>query len=278
MALKWSIPSIMTARISAITYDTDAQAFFTAAGITDTTQKGAVNTLVLALKSASIWTKMVAIYPIVGGAASPHSYNLKNPSLYQLTFVGSPTHSSGGVDWNGSSQYADTGLNPSTVLTLNDSHIAYYSRENTTGGNDDFAVTTVGDPSTYEFRLLIADKATGNFYCDMYAFTTNGRFTVGGITDTRGLFVGSRLSSTDFAAYKNGSSIGSKTTSAGGFPNGTMYLGAANNTGTNLPLGAYNYSDRQCAFASVGLGLTSTDNSSLYTAVQNYQTTLGRQV
>ena len=39
-----------------------------------------------------------------------------------------------------------------------------------------------------------------------------------------------------------------------------------------------NWSDRQCAFASIGDGLTDTDASTLYTAVQAFQTTLGRNV
>ena len=53
-----------------VSYDSDAQAFFTASGITDLTQKNAVNQLVLDLKSNSLWTKIKALYPIVGGNAN----------------------------------------------------------------------------------------------------------------------------------------------------------------------------------------------------------------
>ena len=42
-------------------YDTDAQAFINAAIITDITQANAINSLVISLKSAGIWTKMKAI-------------------------------------------------------------------------------------------------------------------------------------------------------------------------------------------------------------------------
>ena len=56
--------------------DSDAAAFLTASGITDSTQSGAVNRLVLDLKAASIWTKMAAIYPLVGGTAAKHKWNL----------------------------------------------------------------------------------------------------------------------------------------------------------------------------------------------------------
>ena len=63
-----------------VSYDADAQTFFTAASITDTTQKSAVNQLVLDLKSANIWTKFKAIYPFVGGTSTTHKYNLVKPT------------------------------------------------------------------------------------------------------------------------------------------------------------------------------------------------------
>ena len=58
--------------------DTDAQAFITAAGITDTTQQSAINSLVTNLKGYGIWSKMKAIYPMVGGTANAHKFNLKD--------------------------------------------------------------------------------------------------------------------------------------------------------------------------------------------------------
>ena len=41
--------------------DPDAQAFITAASITDPTQQAAINTLVVDLKGYNIWSKMKAI-------------------------------------------------------------------------------------------------------------------------------------------------------------------------------------------------------------------------
>jgi alkaline phosphatase len=63
-------------------YDTDAKAFLTASQVADTIQQSAINDLVLDLKSANIWTKMKAVYPIVGGTALTHKWNLKNPFRY----------------------------------------------------------------------------------------------------------------------------------------------------------------------------------------------------
>ena len=59
-----------------VTFDTDAQAFITAASISDSTQQTAINTLVTDLKTYNIWSKMKALYPMVGGSASTHKWNL----------------------------------------------------------------------------------------------------------------------------------------------------------------------------------------------------------
>ena len=54
--------------------DADAQAFITASGISGT-EATAINTLVVNLKSANIWTKMKALYPMVGGTATSCKFN-----------------------------------------------------------------------------------------------------------------------------------------------------------------------------------------------------------
>ena len=110
-----------------VSYDADASAFFTAASITDTTQKSAVNQLVVDLKGYGIWTKCSAIYPIVGGTAGSHAVNLKTPGTYNLTFATGMTHSSTGMVSNGSSGYANTYLNGNTVLSATSNHMSFYS-------------------------------------------------------------------------------------------------------------------------------------------------------
>jgi len=116
--------------------DADAQAFIDAAAITDVTQQSAINTLVLDLKNYGIWTKMKAVYPFVGGTATTHKWNLKDPrdlnAAFRLVFSGGWTHSSTGALPNGTNAYADTFLNENTILTLNNEHLSYYSRTNNT--------------------------------------------------------------------------------------------------------------------------------------------------
>ena len=68
---------VVTQVVNAV--DADAQAFIAAAGITNLTQASAINTLVNDLKTYGLWTKMKALYPMVGGTAASHKFNLKDP-------------------------------------------------------------------------------------------------------------------------------------------------------------------------------------------------------
>jgi hypothetical protein len=52
-------------RVFASGVDSDASAFITATGLSDTTQKSAITTLVKDLKSSGLWSKMKAVYPMV---------------------------------------------------------------------------------------------------------------------------------------------------------------------------------------------------------------------
>ena len=261
---------------TAIVYDADAAAFFTAASITDTTQKSAVNTLVLSLKSANIWAKMKALYPVVGGVASSHAVNLKTPGTYNLSFATGWTHSSTGMTPNGAT-YANTNLIPNTHLTNNNSHISVYLRTNIDnagceiGIQDDMGLGVTSSP------YYLITRSSNNLVATIQ--TDDANRIIGSNTNSLGLYITSRTTSTNIKQYKNSSIFGTNTNTS---------------TGTrarySIPLGAYryindlgsdtysSYSNRQQSFASIGDGLTDAEASAFYTAVQNYQTTLGRQV
>ena len=87
-----------------IPLDPDAQAFLNAAGITDATITTAIDTLVIQLKAIGVWNKMKAIYPFVGGTATTHKFNLKNPAdtnaAFRLVFFGGVTHDNTGIKFN----------------------------------------------------------------------------------------------------------------------------------------------------------------------------------
>lgn len=256
---------------TAIVYDADAAAFFTAASITDNTQKSAVNQLVLDLKSASIWTKMKALYPVVGGVASAHAVNLKQPGTYNLSFATGWTHTSTGMTPNGAT-YADSFFNPRNNATLYNEHLSYYSRTQiATGINTDMGAFQNAVPNVYVNSLAILRNdgiSVANINSNDFTRLTPSE------TDGRGFFIISRTASNSLKLYKNSAIKATNTTTTSLInPNYQITLGAL-----NLDGGLAQYSNKQCAFASIGDGLTDAEASSFYNAVQTYQTTLGRQV
>jgi len=253
--------------------DTDAQAFITAAGITDGTQQSAVNQLVLNLKSANIWTKMKAIYPIVGGTASTHKWNLKDPrdldAAFRLTFSTGWTHSSNGITPNGTSAYANTFLNTVTNLMNSSNHLFYYSRTQSVDLSNacEIGVADTVNAQYIQLRLNVSFASGG--VSSITSFTNT--------TDARGGWLGSKRASNDRETYRNGITQSTITTNdTTNNPNYIIYIGARNQPATtpNVSL----YSIKQCAFASIGDGLTDTEATNFYTAVNTYQTTLGRNV
>lgn len=250
-----------------ISYDADALAFFTAAGITSTTQKSAVNTLVSGLKSNSLWTKFNAIYPMVGGTATSHKFNLVNPvdsnAAFRLSFIGGWTHSSNGALPNGTNGVADTFLNANTTLSLNDNHISFYSRTQNAVNGVDIGCSSGAAPH-YDIEIYYASRFYSNF-AD-YGAGTSGAVTTG-------FFLNSRIASGSYKGYRNASIEQTNVITSTTKPNYTLTLGARNNAG--VP--AF-WANRECAFASIGSGLTDGEVSTLNTLVTNFQTTLGRNV
>ena len=239
--------------------DPDAQAFITAASITDATQQSAVNQLVLDLKAASIWTKMVRLYPFVGGTADKHKYCLK--SLDAGSFSGGVTHSSNGVAFGGVNGYLNTNLNANT-LTNNSTHLSFYSRSTTTTSLWD--VGCENGANRFAFGYYGA-----TIYLDQYD-TGVGRSSAS-VSPTTKLFVMSRTASNVGKGYRDGTSFVTDTdTISSVLPNATLWVGGLNGAGL--------YSSREYAFASAGAGLSDADVTALNTAVNTFQTTLSRNV
>jgi hypothetical protein len=251
--------------------DPDAVAFLTAAAITDPTITSAINTLVLDMKGYGIWTKMKAIYPFVGGTASTHKWNLKDPqdtnAAFRLVFSGGWTHSATGALPNGTNAFANTYLS-SGAIGLNSGSLSYYSRTNFLTGavNIDIGVLATSPDSFSDLQL---EGHLGY----QFRFNNNGNGTQSVITDSRGFFTGSRTASNVINNFRNGTLLtsGSSTTNtAASIP---FYIGASNFMST-----ATYFANRECAFASLGDGLNATEAADFYTAVQNFNTTLTRQV
>jgi len=250
----------------------DAQAFILAAGITDPTQQSAITTLVSQLKTYGIWSKMKAIYPFVGGTASQHKFNLKDPrdldAAYRLVFNGGWTHSSTGALPNGTTGYADTKFTPSASWSPTSVHSSYYSRSNISLSSTQIMFDSfISALNCYQSYI-----SSGIFHSDIFN-VTSGRVS-GAIPSSFGMFIGNRNSDSSNKIYRNNTIIASNALSGGvSLPNIPLFMAAANTT-----TGAVGFSSLETAFASIGDGLTDTEAANFYTAVQAYQTTLGRQI
>ncbi len=261
-----AIPSLMAARFAA-GLDPDAQAFITAAGITNATQKNAINQFVIDLKSYSIWTKFYALYPFVGGTATTHKYNLVNPqdtdAAYRMVFNGTITHNANGITPGGTAaDFADTKLNGSIVLSKTNSGYSFYSRTNVDGLFSDYG-------SVIDAEVLT--QFSGNFYSDIQNSVDRATFAQ---ANSLGLFNGN-LGSSNIDVYVNGSLAGSKGSAATQNYANTNLVFCSGNGGA----GVFNRpSPRNLALGAIHQAFTSTEAANLSTAVTTYETTLGRNV
>lgn len=266
--------------------DADALAFIAATGITDTTQKSAINSLVVSLKGYSIWNKLDVIYPFVGGTAFTHKFNLKNPADSNLTnrleFFNAWTHNSNGITGNGTNTVANTFFNPSVIRSF-----GVYVRT-ATNGTPAFLGATVR-----------SDSGEG-FYNGPYGIDFRGAETLfvntnsipnGNPPFTRGYITVNTLdgSSKAIKVYRDGTYIDTAHT-PGIWPS-TLFLNTP-----QIAIGATradyydangdyentlyeNNTTANIAFAFLGNTiLTATEAANLNTAMVVYQTTLGRQV
>ena len=238
--------------------DADAQAFITAASITDTTEKSAINQLVLDLKSASIWSKMYQFMPFCFNDATKNQYDLM---LNQnVVFSGGITHASGYIQGNGTNGYVDTQINPSVSLLLDSSGVSYFSNNDTqeniyhgviAGGN---YFATYPRNTTNNFRGIINSAATASGW-------------QGSNTNSLGYFTFNRTSSSVLGTYKDGSLLPQGTDPSSALPNGNLYFLRAN--------GLTSYSARQYNCYALHQGLDATESLALYNAVTTFKTTLG---
>ena len=244
--------------------DFDAFRFIELANITDFTQVSAINTLVLNLKGTGLWTLLEAIYPLVGGNATAHSYNLKNTSTYRVSWNGGITHNSLGIIGDGSG-FGNTTFVP-TALPQDSIHIGVYTR--TTGSLS--AQHIGGGPDRYS-----TNPVTGQLvYFDgirwiggsLYAHVNNQNIGggPGGLTlNVSGSIMLNRRDSTTLRGYVQGATAGTAGYTSNGVYSYVLYFGR----------GVTTYS-----FAHIGAGLTDEQAISLQNIIQTYQTTLGRQV
>lgn len=151
-------------------------------------------------------------------------------------------------------------------MTLNNEHISFYSRTNTDGLFCDIGVSLTS-PVT---ETNIFAKYLNVFYPRIHDSNSGVSNTISSL----GLFISNRVASNQIRAFQNNVLKIINSTSVGLKVNRNFYLGALSSANFNASL----YSNRQLAFASIGEGLTDTEAANFYTAVNNFQVALSRNV
>jgi len=256
-----------------IVTDDDARNFLNAAFISSETQQRAVNDLVVDMKNVGLWGKMKAIYPFVGGTATSHKWNLKDPrdtnAAFRLTFSGGWTHSSTGAKGNGSNAWANTNLNARNNLTNGDFSISCYVVTGTVNGSN-YSGEINCNASPYDPAGLIGLRVFNRLLGSAQFNGGDDRTeSAASSSTTLGYAIGSETSNSNRKFYKNNSLLATNTT------NSTTLL---QNGNLWLLWGGIDYATSELALVHIGSSLTDAEASSLYTIVQKYQTTLGRQV
>jgi hypothetical protein len=211
------------------------------------------------------------MYPIMGGSASGHKFNLKNPAdsdaAFRLSIVGGWTHNAMGMFGNGSNAYANTHLVPSAHLTSGDNAVMLYVNRGVSQNTYDFSTTSDAGGGNNGFGLITQYLVTGNL-----AYYLTNAFQSAVVDNPLGMTMGFTDSGTK-RLYRDASQIASTATASSSLSNFSMYLGANNGGGT-----AGFYANKRYCFAAVfSAGMTQAQAIDAYNLVEACQVILGRQ-
>lgn len=253
----------MLSQIAEQTTEAIIASFVARSGITDQTEIDALTALVTSARANGWWDLCDLIYPFVGGTAGAHSQNLKSSS-YAITWSGTVTHNANGITGNAVDGYGFTGYGPSVngvQCQLNSAHFTTYRR--TFGTNFMWYLGCTNAVAQLSMR-----HATGG---DFQICMNGGGWNR--VTASLGLMAGSRTGASTEAAYSPDGST-PNTNPSMSIPSQDMAILAI--TGDDGIPG--NFSDVNLAFLTVGGGISAAMYATMEADIQDFQTSLGRQV
>ena len=248
-------------------FDVASEAFFARMSTAPTeTRRAQIDTLVKSLKTAGLWDTFDVFGIASAETSQAATLNLISTS-YTATPVNSPTFTADrGYTGNGTTSYLNTGYVPSaaTKATLNSMCFGVYI--NATGGVSSSKVD-FGSNNATGFSILRTYDSANTM---AYRVNQGTASTATGITNELGHTVVSRTASNLTTPYKNGTALTTSTAVSNALPTVAMFVGANNNNGT-----AANFANRRTAIYHAGSGLTSSQVSALYSAINTYLTAIG---
>jgi hypothetical protein len=251
-------------------------AVIAAGGTVDPTISAAVNTLFVDLKANSLYAKLFDFYPIVGSTRNSHSINAKSPGTYPIAwFDTGDVHSYSGFTLPGPSGGAAygrfSGLSTTDIATSGgDVHISQYIWKDGVAGNDTGYDLCASDANNGNQNYIIVNFNGGTTsYYDWqgsYNTTVSSINTLGYWNLTR------NATDTESVLFKNGSQIANATDTI--HYCATDYFIGAEPVGGNVIAGGKN--SKGYNFFTFGYRLSVSEESTLSTIINTFQTSLGR--
>lgn len=248
-------------------YDSDAATYFaTVTTSFSAARKTIINTLVTTLKADGNWTKLDRLWLFANEASDQGLVSVVNPAATACTLVNSPTFTADqGFAGDGATSFIDSNFSLAShgANYLRDDALACcYVRTNTQENGTEIGVL---EPSK---QLYLRTRSTG----DTLAYSTNSA-TDDSVanTDSRGLSSLYRTGANATSVYRNTTQLETGADASTALTTVDTFIGACNNNGSTLF-----YSSKQISI--VGFGSSGISNSSFYTALQNYMTSLSTQV
>lgn len=259
-------------------------AFAAASGISDATTLNALNAFEIGLGNYSIATSsFAAIYPFVGASSGSMAWNFVNTNIGKLTYSGSLTFTSGGLQAAGSPKDGRAGSLPGATL-LSTSSLCTYVYVTDYQARSQAAEAFVGStedampgPNLTQFYLDWSTSGAGSQLVNPVNPATgqgNGAVTDPGGYNAKGGYALSRTAVNSMKAYKNGSATGTHNTttltgrSYASFTTPVNILSRQNNSVTTI--------QSRLGWASIGSGLNDTQMADYHTLVAAFQTSMSR--
>ena len=206
-----------------------------------------------------------------------------NATDFNTNFVSgdyNETGASGGLTGNGSNKHLLCGSVLASVDRANSHMMVYGSSLNSPSTGDRSVIGAAGPSLTGVTLIATRDGANQAIIRYFSSNTTAGTPWVDGTEIGSGFadgcLLGAAVSATDLRMYRNGSQIGSTR---------TLDRGSGAQTSVSMAVFAINinnsivdYSAPRLRAYSVGLGMTASQVSAYYTAMQAFQTSLARNV
>jgi hypothetical protein len=250
----------------AVTY---LNAIITTGGTLNATISAATNTLFVDLKANGLYSKIDAMYPLIGGTANSSMFNAKNPiddnSAFRLTYNGGGftySNATGMAVPNGATTYCDTYYNPTNETTASDQHISVYTSTNVTA-----PIPFIGSFDGNEIGIYPNFNSTTRFYPVVRGNGQPYQFATQSTQIGIGYFIAT-TDGTNVIGSKNGVVV-VNAAQAPGLTNLNHYLGNCNGNLSSGNVGT-------ARFATIGKALTTGELTTLSNIVNAFQTALGR--